>query len=155
MSHQDWIVWLLFCCVGFWHPPICFYVGKIFTLNQKDNNMAHPNLHAKSSAKKFGGKPEDYIHLHEWMDETKSWFGDSLHRLFRHHSEGIFEMEKRFGTEFINSDGKTVYTRYVGEQHVREDCNNYIPTAKEWMLNISTNQRPKWMLKTIKLEFED
>ncbi len=31
--------------------------------------MAHPNLHAKSSAKKFGGKPEDYIHLHEWLDE--------------------------------------------------------------------------------------
>ena len=25
--------------------------------------MAHPNLHAKSSAKKFGGKPEDYIVL--------------------------------------------------------------------------------------------
>jgi len=51
--------------------------------------MAHPNLHAKSSAKKFGGKPEDYIHLHEWLDETKSWYGDSLHRMFRHHSEGI------------------------------------------------------------------
>ena len=65
--------------------------------------MAHPNLHAKSSAKKFGGKPEDYIHLHEWLDETKSWFGDSLHRMFRHHSEGIFEMEKRFGSEFKNS----------------------------------------------------
>ena len=64
--------------------------------------MAHPNLHAKSSAKKFGGKPEDYIHLHEWMDETKGWVGDSLHRMFRHHSEGIFEMEKRFGTEFTN-----------------------------------------------------
>ena len=61
--------------------------------------MAHPNLHAKSSAKKFGGKPEDYIHLHEWLDETKSWLGDSLHRMFRHHSEGIFEMEKRFGPE--------------------------------------------------------
>ena len=38
--------------------------------------MAHPNLHAKSSVKKYGGKPEDYIHLHEWLDETKSWYGD-------------------------------------------------------------------------------
>ena len=75
--------------------------------------MAHPNIHAKSSAKKFGGKPEDYIHLHEWMDETKGWFGDSLHRMFRHHSEGIFEMEKRFGTEFKNSDGKLY--RHEGE----------------------------------------
>ena len=57
--------------------------------------MSNPNLHSKSSAKKFGGIPEDYIHLHEWLDETKGWIGDSLHRMFRHHSEGIFEMEKR------------------------------------------------------------
>ena len=91
--------------------------------------MAHPILHSKSSAKKFGGKWEDYIHLHEWMDETKSWYGHSTHRIFRHHSEGIFEMEKRFGSHFTNSDGKVVYTRYVGEQHVKEDCNNHIPTA--------------------------
>ena len=117
--------------------------------------MAHPNLHAKSSAKKFGGKPEDYIHLHEWLDETKGWFGDSLHRMFRHHSEGIFEMEQKFGSEFKNSDGKIVYTRYVGEQHVKEDCNNYIPSAKEWILNISSNNRPLWMIKTTQLEFED
>jgi hypothetical protein len=114
--------------------------------------MAHPNIHAKSSAKKFGGKPEDYIHLHEWLDETKGWLGDSLHRMFRHHSEGIFEMEKRFGSEFTNSDGKIVYTRYVGEQHVREDCNNYIPCAKEWIDNILENKRPQWMLRTLKIE---
>ena len=67
--------------------------------------MAHPNQHAKSSVKKFGGKPEDYIKLHEWLDETKGWFADSLHRAFRHHSEGIFELEKVFGSEFVNSDG--------------------------------------------------
>jgi len=81
--------------------------------------MSHPNQHAKSSAKKFGGKPEDYIHLHEWMDETKSWLGDSLHRLYRHHSEGI---------------------------------NNYIPSAKEWLNNIMKNERPQWMLRTLKLD---
>ena len=39
--------------------------------------MAHPILHAKSSVKKFGGKWEDYIHLHNWLDETKSWYGHS------------------------------------------------------------------------------
>ena len=113
--------------------------------------MAHPILHAKSSAKKFGGKWEDYIHLHEWMDETKGWFGDSLHRMFRHHSEGIFEMQQRFGSEFLNSDGK----RYVGEQHVQEDCNGYIPSAKEWVNNLMSKDRPLWMMKTKKLEFVD
>jgi len=114
--------------------------------------MAHPILHAKSSAKKFGGKWEDYMHLHDWLDETKGWYGHSFHRAFRHHSEGIFEMEQRFGSQFVNSDGKTVYTRYVGEQHVKEDCNNYIPSAKEWINNITTNQRPQWMTRTLKIE---
>ena len=90
--------------------------------------MAHPLLHAKSSVKKWGGKPEDYIHIHDWFDATKSWLGNSFHRMFRHHSEGIFECEERFGKSFQNSDGKTVYTRYVGEQHVKEDCFNYIPS---------------------------
>ncbi len=114
--------------------------------------MAHPNKHAISSARNFGGKPEDYIHLHEWMDETKAWVADTLHRMFRHHSEGIFEMERLFGSEFKNSDGKTVYTRYVGEQHVKEDCFGYIPCAKEWLTNIQTKQRPMWMIRTLKID---
>ncbi len=112
--------------------------------------MAHPLLHAKSSVKKWGGKLEDYTAIHEWFDETKAWVGHSKHRLFRHHSEGIFECEKVFGKSFVNSDGKTVYTRYVGEQHVMEDCNGYIPTAKEWLDGL---KKPyPWMLKTLKLE---
>jgi hypothetical protein len=117
--------------------------------------MAHPLQHAKSSVNKFGGNPEDYIHLHNWLDETKAWFGHSFHRIFRHHSEGIFEMEKIFGPEFKNSDGKTVYTRYVGEQHVREDCNNYIPTAKEWIDGLTAEKKPMWMIRTMELKIED
>ena len=111
--------------------------------------MAHPNIHAKSSVKKWGGTELDYMHIHNWLDDTKAWIGHSKHRLFRHHSEGIFECEKTFGVSFINSDDKTVYTRYVAEQHIKEDCNNYIPSAKEWIDNINT---PKiWMLKTLKI----
>ena len=108
-------------------------------------------MHAKSSVKKWGGIPEDYIDIHYWFDDTKSWIGNSTHRIFRHHAEGIFECEKVFGKQFKNSDGKTVYTRYVGEQHVKEDCNNYIPSAKEWMTCIIANQRPSWMMKALKI----
>jgi hypothetical protein len=48
--------------------------------------MAHPHEHAKSSVKKWGGKLEDYTDIHDWFDETKAWYGHSMHRLFRHHS---------------------------------------------------------------------
>ena len=114
--------------------------------------MAHPFEHAKSSAKKFGGTPEDYLHLHQWLDETKGWVGDSLHRMFRHHSEGIFEMEKIFGVSFVNSDNRKVYTRYIGEQHVKEDCNNYVPSAKEWVNALTLKEKPLWLFRTLKIE---
>jgi hypothetical protein len=41
-------------------------------------------------------------------------------------------------------------TRYVGEQHVKEDCYGYIPSAKEWLLN--RNKPPEWMIRTLKIE---
>jgi hypothetical protein len=114
--------------------------------------MAHPIQHAKSAAKRFGGKWEDYIAIEEWFDETKAWVGHSMHRMFRHHSEGIFECEQRFGMVITNSDGKDVYVRYVGEQHVKEDCNNYIPTAKEWVDMIESGKPHMWAIKTLKIE---
>jgi hypothetical protein len=114
--------------------------------------MAHPWQHAKSSVKKFGGSPVDYLAIHNWFDETKAWVGHSMHRMFRHHSEGIFECEQRFGMVITNSDGKDVYVRYVGEQHVKEDCNNYIPTAKEWIDMIESGKPEKWAIKTLKIE---
>ncbi len=106
--------------------------------------------HAKSSARKWGGEPHEYLKYHEWFDETKAWIGHSKHRMFRHHSEGIFEMESIFGVSFVNSDNRVVYTRYIGEQHVKEDCNGYIPSAKEWVQNL--DKPTEWMIKTLKIE---
>ena len=117
--------------------------------------MAHPIDHAKSAARRWGGTGEDYIAIEVWFDETKAWIGHSTHRMFRHHSEGIFECEKIFGTSFENSDGKTVYTRYIGEQHVKEDCFNYIPTAKEWIIALESKEKPLWMIRTLELKFDD
>lgn len=114
--------------------------------------MAHPWEHARSSVKKWGGCEEDYIKIHDWFDETKSWVGHSKHRMFRHHSEGIFECEKVFGKFFFNCEGKRIYTRYVGEQHVREDCFGYIPTAKEWIDHLNDTHPPDWMIRTLKIE---
>jgi hypothetical protein len=103
--------------------------------------MAHPLRHAESSAKQFGGKPEDYLPIHNWFDESKAFFGDFRHRALRHHAEGIFLAEKLFGVAILNSDGRQIPVRYVGEQHVREDLGR-IPTAQDWLSRIKSE---RWM----------
>ena len=94
--------------------------------------MAHPLFHAKSSARKYGGKPDDYLAIHNWFDESKSYMGDVRHRALRHHAEGIFLCEKLFGVSITNSDGREVPVRFIGEQHVIEDLGR-IPSVSDWL----------------------
>ena len=103
--------------------------------------MAHPLKHAESSARKFGGRAEDYLPIHNWFDESKAFLPDFRHRALRHHAEGIFLAEKLFGVAIVNSDGKQIPVRYVGEQHVREDLGR-IPTAQDWLVQIKPQ---RWM----------
>jgi hypothetical protein len=56
-------------------------------------------------------------------------------------ADGIFLAEKLFGIAIVNSDGKQVPVRYVGEQHVREDLGR-IPTAQDWLSQIKPQS---WM----------
>jgi hypothetical protein len=95
--------------------------------------MAHSYIHAVSSARRFGGKAEDYLAVHNWFDATKAIAADFRHRALRHHSEGIFLAEQIFGTTILNSAGRPVPVRMVGEQHVREDFNGRIPAANDWL----------------------
>ncbi len=103
--------------------------------------MAHPLKHAASSARRFGGKAEDYLPIHNWFDESKAFFSDFRHRALRHHAEGISLAERLFGIAIVNSDGREVPVRFVGEQHVREDLGR-IPTAQDWLLQIKPQ---RWM----------
>ena len=105
--------------------------------------MAHPYHHSLSSVKNWGGKPEDYQAIHDWFDESKSYFADIRHRALRHHSEGIFMAEKIFGTTITNSAGRVIPVRFIGEQHVKEDC-GFIPTVADWLGNIKTEG---WMIR--------
>lgn len=103
--------------------------------------MSHPNVHAKSSARKFGGKMEDYLAIHDWFDDSKSHMADMRHRALKHHSAGIYEAERVFGNSIINSEGKEVFVRYIGEQHVLEDL-GFIPSLEDWFENM---EMQKWM----------
>jgi len=42
--------------------------------------MAKPFIHAESSVKRWGGKPEDYIEIHNLMDSSKGAIADHRHR---------------------------------------------------------------------------
>jgi hypothetical protein len=97
--------------------------------------------HAERSAKRFGGKTEDYLPIHNWFDESKAFFPDFRHRALRHHAEGIFLAQKLFGVTIVNSDGTQIPVRYVGEQHVREDPGP-IPTVQDWLFQIKPR---RWM----------
>lgn len=111
--------------------------------------MAHPYHHAVSSARRHGGKPEDYLPLHNWFDQSKEHCADFRHRMLRHHSEGIFEAERVFGPTIINSDGRHIPTRILGEQHVKEDFAGRIPALSDWIRAI----RPEpWMGRTERIE---
>lgn len=91
-----------------------------------------PYHHAVSSAKRFGGKAEDYIRIHDWFDASKELFADFRHRALRHHAQGIFECERVFGATVTNSDGRAIPVRWVGEQHVKEDMGGIIPSFGDW-----------------------
>jgi hypothetical protein len=107
-----------------------------------------PLIHARISAKKFGGIPEDYIEIHDWFDSTKAHIPDARHRLVLHNSFGIYLCEQVFG-EIIQmpngsfkrapyitiSTGKQVSVRDIAEQHVIDDLGE-IPTLMDSMGNV-------------------
>ncbi|WP_234729635.1 DUF6915 family protein [Acidocella facilis] len=112
--------------------------------------MAHPYHHALSSVKKWGGQADDFIELHNWLDESKMLTADFRHRALRHHAEGVFMMERFFGLTITISTGRVVPVRVIGEQHIREDL-GFIPSFADWIHCI----RPEpWMGRAVPLHLE-
>ena len=99
--------------------------------------MSKPYVHAKSSARRYGGMPEDYLDIHQLMDSSKSAIPSNLHRVMTHNSwfigaDGI--LEKLFGVIRKNSEGKEYSVRDIGEQHILEDFGmRFIPTPQDYL----------------------
>ena len=110
--------------------------------------MAHPYHHALSSVKKWGGTVDDFIEVHTWFDQGKEITADFRHRALRHDAEGIFMAETIFGPTLTLSTGRIIPTRWVGEQHVKEDL-GFIPSFAYWVKAI----RPEpWMGRAERIE---
>lgn len=103
--------------------------------------MSKPWVHSLSSAKKFGGKPEDYMAIHEKMDSSKAASSKVNHRCMYHHSMGPYMMQDVFGVTIKNSAGKDVIVRDIAEQHIMEDL-GFIPSFDEWMQHLTVQP---WM----------
>ena len=93
--------------------------------------MAHSYHHAMSSARRWGGTPDDYLAIHTWFDQSKEILADFRHRALRHHAEGCFMAERVFGVTVTNSVGRVVPVRFVAEQHITEDLGR-IPSFADW-----------------------
>lgn len=108
--------------------------------------MSKPYIHAESSAKRYGGKPEDYIEIHNLMDSSKGAMCDNRHRALTHNSWFLSTILERMKfhnsvetspgvfTIITNSDGRKVSVRDIGEQHIAEDFGGkYIPSAQDYL----------------------
>ena len=92
--------------------------------------MSNPQVHAERSAKRWDGTAEDYLAIHCWFDATKAHVPDNRHRMVLHNGFGIALAEQVFGIQLVNSAGKRVFVRDIGEQHVLEDL-GCIPSLAE------------------------
>jgi hypothetical protein len=88
--------------------------------------------HAKGSVARHGGKPEDYVDIHDYIDHTKMAMPDMRHRAILHNAWGCFQVEKIFGRTRINSDGREYSTREIAEEHIIEDL-GFLPSLEDWL----------------------
>lgn len=88
-------------------------------------------FHAQSAAKKWGGTPEDYIDIHEFIDSSKKIIGDVRHRSLYHHTEGCWLVQRIFGRTI--TVGRTqVPTRLIAERHILEDL-GWLPSPADYI----------------------
>lgn len=123
-----------------------------------------PYKHARNSAKMYGGIPEDYLPIHNFMDSSKAHIADARHRALLHHSFGCFIVEQVFGESIVkpdgtifrtsyitNSDGKKVQVRDIAEQHIKEDL-GWIPSVTHYMEHMDRQgwfSLPKYLMQKL------
>ncbi len=84
------------------------------------------------------------------IDSSKATLADFRHRAMLHHAGGIYLLQQVFSETLTLSTGRVIPTRWVGEQHVREDLGD-IPSFADWARAV----RPEpWMGRTPKIEEE-
>jgi hypothetical protein len=100
--------------------------------------MANPEIHSKSSVKRWGGKIEDYIKIHELLDSPKATMNNNTSRVLTHNTWFAYTIiPKIFGYNIINSDGKSVDTIDIAMLHIAEDFRGkFVPTPQDYLKHL-------------------
>lgn len=111
--------------------------------------MANPLIHSQSSVKRWGGKVEDYIKIHELLDSPKETMNNNSSRMLTHNVWFCYKIIPMiFGYNFNNSDGKRIETIDVAMLHVAEDFRmKFVPTAQDYLKHL---QLQPWMHNGVK-----
>jgi hypothetical protein len=103
-----------------------------------------PFLHGRIHAKKYGGVPEDYADIDDFIDSSKIAFPDIRHRAILHSSFGCYLVEQMFGRTRKNSAGIEYSPRDIAEDHIQQDL-GFIPTVGHYLENMEVQP---WMSGT-------
>jgi hypothetical protein len=111
--------------------------------------MGNPLIHSKSSVKRWGGKVEDYIEMHKFLDSPKACMNNNTSRMLTHNTWFIYEVMPRvFGYNIVNSDGRTVDVVDISMLHVLEDFKmRFIPTPQDYLKHMEIQP---WMQNGVK-----
>lgn len=111
--------------------------------------MANPLIHSQSSVKRWGGKVEDYLPIHELLDSPKVTMNNNTSRMLTHNiwfCRQIIPMI--FGYNITNSDGRSVDTVDIASLHVSEDFRGkFVPTVQDYLQHM---QVQPWMNNGVK-----
>ena len=111
--------------------------------------MANPEIHSKSSVKRWGGKIIDYIAIHELLDSPKATMNNNSSRMLTHNTWFAYTIiPKIFGYNIINSDGKSVDTIDIAMLHIAEDFKGrFVPTPQDFLKHLEVQP---WMNNGVK-----
>lgn len=111
--------------------------------------------HAVSAAHKYGGRPEDYLPIEEFIDSSKKTFGDYRHRAMYHHTLGVYLCEDLFGkTITIQKNKKAIQVpvRLIAERHIVEDL-GFLPSPEHYLKHIPyDDDSSRWMSGSVRKE---
>ena len=112
--------------------------------------MANPMIHSKSSVKRWGGKVEDYLAIHELIDSPKASMNNNSSRALTHNTWFAYTIiPKIFGYNITNSDGRSVDTVDIAMLHIAEDFRmKFVPTPQDYLKHMEVQP---WFCNGVKI----